>query len=110
MAKMHNPESKSLSVGGTRCDWQTRGILQRDHVIAMNRTCGKETKRDLGENMLGRETDFSCKVYTNGKVAGDPEILRRLAELTERELSIGTGVHRKPIRLFRKGGTVTRRI
>ena len=114
----HNPESKFLSVGGTRCDWQTRGILQRDHVIAMNHIpCGKETKRQLGEDILkshsssqGAEIDFGCRVYSNGKIAGNPEILRNMAKFTEREISVGTGVHRKPIRKFRNGGTVTRRI
>jgi hypothetical protein len=85
-----NLQSKFLSIGGTRCDWQTRGVLQRDHVIAMNHIpCGKETKRDLGENTLDRESDFSCKVYMNGKIAGDLEILHRMGEFTEREISAG---------------------
>ena len=55
------------------------------------------------------DLDVKCKVYENGRVAVDPETLRQLAQFSEREISKGTGLHRKPIRLLRHGGTVTRR-
>lgn len=58
---------------------------------------------------VDHETDFKCKVYENGRVAADPETLRQLAGFSERRIANGTGLHRKPIRLFRHGGTVTRR-
>lgn len=42
-------------------------------------------------------------------MAADPETLRQLAQFSEREISKATGLHRKPIRLLRHGGTVTRK-
>jgi hypothetical protein len=66
--------------------------LQRDRIIAMNHIpCGKETKRQLGEEMLksgsssqNTEIDFGCRVYSNGKVAGvvaQPEMEKRRSPL-----------------------------
>jgi len=43
-------------------------------------------------------------VYKNGRVVTDPETLRQLAGFSEREIASKTGLHRKPIRLFRHGG------
>jgi len=109
-AYVNNPEAKFLGPGGNRCNLYTRGILQRDHVIAgQHRYCGKEFKRKLEQGQVDHETDFKCKVYENGRVAADPETLRQLAGFSERRIANGTGLHRKPIRLFRHGGTVTRR-
>lgn len=109
-AYVNNPESKFLGPGGNRCNLYTRGILQRDHVItALHRYCGKEFKRKLEQGPVDHEIAFKCRVYENGRVTADPETLRQLAEFTEREIANGTGLHRKPIRLFRHGGTVTRR-
>jgi hypothetical protein len=39
----------------------------------------------------------------------DPETLRQLEDFTERQIANGTGLHRKPIRLFKHGKTVTPR-
>jgi hypothetical protein len=58
---------------------------------------------------VDHEINYKCKVYENGRVAADPETLRQLARFSEREIANGTGLHRKPIRLFRHGRTVTRR-
>jgi hypothetical protein len=107
---VNNPEAKFLGPGGNRCNLYTRGVLQRDHVITrLHRYCGKEFKRKLEQGPVDHKTDFKCKVYENGRVAADPETLRQLAGFSERKIANGTGLHRKPIRLFRHGGTVTRR-
>jgi hypothetical protein len=109
-AYVNNPESKFLGPGGNRCNLYTRGILQRDHVIAgLHRYCGKEFKRKLEKGPVDHEIDFKCKVYENGRVAADPDTLRQLARFSERKIADGTGLHRKPIRLVRHGGTVTQR-
>ena len=55
------------------------------------------------------ELDVRCKVYENGRVAAEPETLRLLKRFSEREISEGTGLHRKPSRILWHGGTVTRR-
>jgi len=68
----------------------------------------KEVKRKLEQGPVDYEIDYKCKVYENGRVAADPETLRHLARFSEREIANGTGLHRRPIRLFRHGGTVTR--
>jgi hypothetical protein len=86
---------------GSRVSW----IL----VAADIKYCGKEIKRKLEQGPVDHDLDFKCKVYENGRVAGNPETLRQLEGFSEREIANGTGLHRKPIRLFKHGGTVTRR-
>jgi hypothetical protein len=104
---VNNPESKFVAPGGNRCNLDTRGILERDHVIArLHRYCGKEFKRKLEQGPVDQEVDSKCKVYENGRVSADPETLRQLAGFSEREIAGGTGLHRKPIRLFKHGRTV----
>jgi hypothetical protein len=71
--------------------------------------CGKEVKRKLEQGPVDHEIDYRCKVYESGRVAADPETLRQLEGFSEREIANGTGLHRKPIRRFRHGETVTRR-
>jgi len=50
-----------------------------------------------------------CKVYENGRVAADSETLRLLKQFSERDIEVGTGVHRSRIRLLRHDGTVARK-
>jgi hypothetical protein len=107
---LYHPESKFAGPDGRPCDPWTRGVLQRRHIVAAAfKYCGKEIKRKLEQGPVDHDTDYKCKVYENGRVAADPETLRQLVGLSEREIARGTGLHRKPIRLFRHGGTVTRR-
>ena len=95
---------------GRPCDPWTRGILQRCHITYPDfKYCGKEVKRKLEQGPVDHEIDYKCKVYENGRVAADTETLRQLSGFSEREISNGTGLHRKPIRLFRHGETVTRK-
>src|SRR5207253_893994 len=96
---------------GKQCWIWTRGVLKRMHVIAKHhRYCGKEFKRKLEQGPLDHENEFQCKVYQNGRVTGSPEVIRQLSQFTEREIEAKSGVNRKTIRVFRRNGTVTRRI
>jgi hypothetical protein len=105
---LYHPECKFAGPDGRPCDPWTRGVLQRRHIIAEEfKYCGKEIKRKLEQGPVDHDLDFKCKVYENGRVAADPETLRQLVVLSEREIANGTGLHRKPIRLLRHGGTVT---
>jgi len=110
----YNPEHKSLAPGGqTRCDQHTRGILERDHVIAnRHRPCGKEIKRKLDQGLIehpdandGDGSHFRCKVY-EGKIAVDTETIRWLSKLPERAIQKATGLNRQTIRLIRNGKVV----
>jgi len=109
-AYVNNAESKFDGPDGKQCCSWTRGMLQRMHVVAgRHRYCGKEMRRKLEQGPVDHEVEFKCKVYENGRIVADAETLRLLAGFSEREIAVGTGLHRKPIRLFRHGGTVTRR-
>jgi hypothetical protein len=47
---LFHPEYKSLAPDGSRCDRNTRGLLQRMHVVAMQSLyIGKETYRKWGQ-------------------------------------------------------------
>jgi hypothetical protein len=104
---LYHPECKFAGPDGNPCDPWTRGVLQRRHIIAGGfNYCGKEFKRKLDKGLVDHEIEFKCKVYENGRVAGDSETLRQLAGFSEREIANGTGLHRKPIRMFRHGRSV----
>jgi transcriptional regulator with XRE-family HTH domain len=45
-------------------------------------------------------------VYATGRVTADPETLRQLAGLSEREINRGTGLSRRIIRHIRHGAQV----
>src|SRR5712692_6173360 len=109
---VNNPETKFNGPDGLRCGFATRGMLQRKHVIARNHTpCGKEFKRKLEQGPVDHEIDAKCRVYENGRVAADSEMLRKLSNFSEREISKGTGIKdRNAIRAFRHGGAVTRKM
>jgi len=108
-AYVNNAEAKFDGPDGKQCTSWTRGVLQRMHVLAgEHRYCGKEFKRKLEQGPVDHEVEFKCKVYQNGRVAADPETLRLLASLSERQISKRTGVHRDTIRLIRHGKGVKR--
>ena len=104
-----NPESKFNGPDGKPCDPWTRGILQRRHITAgVFNYCGKEFKRKLEQGPVDHETDFKVKVYANGRVSADPEVLRGLSEFSEREVNKETGLARRIIRRIKHGGRVKR--
>ena len=104
-----NPESKFNGPDGKPCDPWTRGILQRRHITAgVFNYCGKEFKRKLEQGPVDHETDFKVKVYANGRVSADPEVLRGLSEFSEREVNKETGLARRIIRHIKHGGRVKR--
>jgi hypothetical protein len=81
--------------------------LQRRHIIAADLNfCGKELKRKLEQGPVDHETDFTVKVYANGRVTADPETLRALDDFSEREINKGTGLSRTIIRHIRHDGQV----
>ena len=83
--------------------------MQRRHIVAADfKYCGKEVKRKLEQGPVDHEIDYKCKVYENGRVAADPETLRQLAGLSERQIREATGVRRDTIRLIRHGKGVKR--
>ena len=59
---------------------------------------------------VDNEIEFKCRIYQNGPVVADPEIHRKSADFSEREIASGTGLHGKPICKFCHGGTVTHKI
>jgi hypothetical protein len=106
---LYHPECKFAGPDGYPCDPWTRGILQRRHIVAADfKYCGKEVKRKLEQGPVDHEIDYKCKVYENGRVAADPETLRQLAGLSERQISKRSGVHRDTVRLIRHGKGVKR--
>jgi hypothetical protein len=107
---LYHPECKFAAPGGNPCGPWTRGVLRRRYIVAASfNYCGKEFKRKLEQGPVDHETAFRCRIYENGRMAADPETLRYLAKFSEREIAKGTGLHRKPIRLFRHGGIVRSR-
>ena len=109
---VNNPETKFNGPEGYPCGFGTRGILQRKHVVVKDhKHCGKEVKRKLEQGPVDHQTDAKCRIYENGRVAADPEMLRKLSNFSEREISKGTGIKdRNAIRAFRHGGVVTRKM
>jgi hypothetical protein len=104
-----NPESKFNGPDGKPCGPWTRGILERRHIIAgVSNYCGEEFKRKLEQGPVDHETDFKVKVYANGRVRAEPEILRDLSEFSERDTNRATGLSRRIIRHVRHGGQVKR--
>lgn len=104
---LYHPECKFAGPDGRPCDPWTRGVLQRRHIVAADfKYCGKEIKRKLEQDPVDHETDFKVKVYANGRVTADPEILRAMADFSEREIHKGTGLSRRIIRHIRHDGQV----
>jgi hypothetical protein len=104
---LYHPESKSAGPDGRPCDPWTRGVLERRHIIpAELNCCGKEWKKKLEQGPVDHETDFKAKVYANGRVSADAEILRALGSFSEREINKATGFSRRIIRRIRHNGQV----
>ena len=104
-----NPESKFNGPDRKPCDSWTRGILERRQITARHfNYCGKEFRRKLEQGPVDHEVDFKVKVYANGRVAANPEILKQLEAFSEREINTATGLSRRIIRHIRHEGRVKR--
>ena len=104
-----HPENKSLAPDGTPCSRNTRGLLQRMHIVATQpRYIGKETDRkwDQGE-------DFSLLNFKPaqfdelGKMAkADSALIEQLETSSIKGLARKTNIDRNTIRKILRGSAV----
>ena len=96
-----HPEYKSLAPDGSPCNSNTRGLLQRMHVIArQSHYIGKETDRkwDQGGDLsllMFKPAQFD---ETGNMVVADPELIEELKAISLKELARVSGVDRNTIR------------
>jgi hypothetical protein len=93
-----HPERKSAGPDGRPCDWETRGLLGRRHVLAVtHRRIGKETNRlDAVEEGLIADADAITLEYTTD--AATLAALRRvLAGLDHGALAREVGISRQQL-------------
>jgi hypothetical protein len=106
-----HPEFKSLAPDGAPCNANTRGLLQRMHVVAgQSRYIGKETDRKWDHG-----GDFSLLMFKPaqfdelGKLAkADPTLIERIAAVPIKTLARMTNVDRNTIRKVLRGSPVRR--
>jgi len=85
----NHPEAKSLGPDGNPCDFDTRGLLQRAHIIANWPPIyiGKESDRHWEEGDDLSLMDFKTVQYTRkGNAIADDDQLARIAKVSKREL------------------------
>jgi hypothetical protein len=105
----NNPESKFLGPDGNQCGPDTRGVLQRAHVIAGRHwPCGKEMKRKLEQGPVDHNSHVEpqCRVYTNGKVKADKEMMDLIRNVGIKRVVRGTDLDRRTIRRIVRGNSV----
>jgi hypothetical protein len=106
-----HPESKSLAPDWTPCTGNTKGLLQRMHIVAVRaRYIGKESDRKWE-----RGEDFSLLQFTptqfdeSGAMAqADPALIEQLKVVPIKELARKTGIDRNTIRTMLRGLPVRR--
>ena len=84
----NRPESKSLGPGGKPCEFDTRGLLQRAHIVANWPPIyiGKESDRHWEEGEDLSLLDFKAVVYERkGYVVATDEQLARIETVPKRE-------------------------
>ncbi len=84
----NHPEAKSLGPDGKPCDFKTRGLLQRAHVIANWPPIyiGKESDRHWEEGEDLSLSDFKAVEYKpRGTAVANDEQLARIAKVPKRE-------------------------
>ncbi len=83
----HHPEAKSLGPDGQPCEFDTRGLLQRAHIVANWPVyIGKESDRHWEEGEDLRLLDFKTIEYRRrGNAVADDEQLARIAKVPKRE-------------------------
>lgn len=104
-----HPEAKSLGPKGNPCEFDTRGVLQRAHVVAKSPPIyiGKESDRhwEEGED-LSLLVSKAVQYKRRGSVVADDEQLERIRNVSKREfMRRGINQHtlekicnRKPVR------------
>jgi hypothetical protein len=84
----NHPEAKSLAPDGKPCEFDTRGLLQRAHVVANWPPIyiGKESDRHWEQNEDPSLLDFKAIEYKRkGNAIATDEQLARIAEIPKRE-------------------------
>jgi hypothetical protein len=84
----NHPEAKSLGPDGKPCEFDTRGLLQRSHIVAnWPPVCiGKESDRHLEEAEDLSLLEFKAMQYRQkGNALADDEQLARIARVPKRE-------------------------
>jgi hypothetical protein len=108
----NHPEAKSLGPDGKPCEFDTRGLLQRAHIVANWPPIyiGKESDRHWEEGEDLSLLDFKAIEYKRrGNAVADPEHLTRIAKVPKREfMRRGINQHtlekicrRKPVRAIK---------
>ena len=92
-----HPEAKSLAPDGTPCMADTRGLLQRTHVIAGEiRYIGKETDRKWEEGDEISVLEFSATEYgRRGKVVASDEVKAAIQKIGINKCARESGFDRK---------------
>jgi len=106
-----HPESKSLAPDGTPCNSNTRGLLQRMHVIAsQSRYVGKETDRKWDQGGDFALLQFKPAQFDKlGKMAkADPALIDQIAKVPIKVLARKANVDRNTIRKMLRGEPVRR--
>lgn len=84
----HHPEAKSLGPDGKPCEFDTRGLLQRAHIVANWPPVyiGKESDRHWQEGEDLSLLDFTAIEYKRkGKAVATHEQLAQIAKVPKRE-------------------------
>jgi hypothetical protein len=84
----NHPEAKSLGPDGKPCEFDTRGLLQRAHIVANWPPVyiGKESDRHGEQREDVSLLEFKAIQYKrSGNVIATPEQLRRIAKVPKRE-------------------------
>jgi hypothetical protein len=87
-AYQNHPEAKSLGPDGKPCEFDTRGLLQRAHIVANwpPMYIGKESDRHWEEGEDLSLLEFKTVQYRRkGNAVADDELLARIARVPKRE-------------------------
>jgi hypothetical protein len=106
-----HPEAKSLAPDGSQCQADTRGLLQRAHVIAGElRYVGKETDRKWEEGDDISVLEFKTAEYgREKKVVATEEVKNDIKKIGIKKCSRESGFTRFFVRKLLRGRTVRRR-
>jgi len=107
-AYQNHPEAKSLGPDGKPCEFDTRGLLQRAHIVANWPPVyiGKESDRHWEEGEDMSLLEFKAIEYKRkGYAVADPEHLMRIACVPKREF-IRRGINQHTLEKICKGEPV----